>query len=335
MKLNILHASGVASEYLLRPDSRLLPLLDKTEFLLRAGSPNKSFLSYLTTATRSLMLRAHKLKPLYIKQTPFQTIVLAKFMSRIALFQDGEWQFLSGKDAEGEFHKHEARIPALLVDNDEPQVLIIGGGDGLAAREVLRVKPNAKITLVDIDKDMIHFAATNPIMRRLNGDSIRKIKTVAADGINFMLNPKLRDKFDLVIVDLPDPIRDTTQHLYDEPLITGIINVVSPDGVVSIYSTAHNSPLQEWIAEELKKYFIKVWKVPARVYQMGIAGFVWAKYKKPEAEKFLDKYLLSIRKRYKAISKSVENMIKFNSAILYRQHSQNHLMKNRRGEQHG
>jgi hypothetical protein len=99
--------------------------------------------------------------------------VLARFGGRVALFQDGEWQFLSGKDAEGEFHKHEAKIPALLVDNNEPEVLIIGGGDGLAARDILRVKPKAKITLVDIDGEMIKFAATNPIMRKLNKDSLK------------------------------------------------------------------------------------------------------------------------------------------------------------------
>jgi len=280
-------------EYATRPDSRMFISLDKAEHIVTmAGSSmqGKSLLNYLPLRN-TFALHAHKIIPLYSKRTKFQHLLLARYAGdRIALFQDGEWQFLSGEDAEREFHRHEAKIPALMVDTDAPNVLIIGGGDGLAARDVLEVKPNAKITLVDIDPEMVEFARRHPIMRKLNKGSIDKIKVVPADGISFMLQPTQREKYDLVIIDLPDPIRDTTQHLYDIPLIVGILNVLKPHGVVSIYATAHDSPLQNWLADTLQKAFYEVYKVPAEVAEMGTAGFVWAKVKKPEAYHILRNY---------------------------------------------
>jgi len=296
----LVFASPQAAEHILSPESRMEVTLDKAEMLLYSGKQSRSFLSKIPP--RGFTFLAHKVEPIYTKVTPFQTLVLARYAGRIALFQDGEWQFLSGEDAEGNFHKHEAKLPAMLVDTEEPNVLIIGGGDGLAARDILEVKPKAKITLVDIDGDMIKFAASHPIMRRLNKDSIKKVKPVAADGISYMLNPKVHNKYDLIVIDLPDPIRETTNFLYDYPLIVGILNALKTNGVVSIYSTTHGSPLQSWLAHELKKFFHKVWTVPAYVKEMGTAGFVWAKYKKPEAEKAVRYYLKD------ALQEHLENM---------------------------
>jgi len=296
----LVYASPQATEHILSPESRMEITLDKAEMLLHSGKQSRSFLSKIPP--RGLSFLAHKVQPIYTKVTPFQTLVLARYAGRIALFQDGEWQFLSGEDAEGNFHKHEAKLPAMLADTEEPEVLIIGGGDGLAARDILEAKPKARITLVDIDREMIKFAATHPIMRKLNKDSIQKVKPVAADGISFMLNPKLHNKYDLIVVDLPDPIRETTSFLYDYPLVIGILNALKPTGVVSIYATTHGSPLQSWLAHELKKFFYKVWTVPAHVEEMGTAGFVWAKYKKPEAELAVKRYLRE------ALKDHLENM---------------------------
>ena len=293
--------SASSYEYALNPESRMFISLDKAEEIVTyAGSrANKSLLSRIPLR-ESFSLMAHKIIPLYSKQTKFQHLLLARYAGdRIALFQDGEWQFLSGNDAERVFHEHEAKLPALMVDKDAPKVLIIGGGDGLAARDVLEVKPNADITLVDIDPEMVEFARSHPIMRRLNKGSIDRVTVVPTDGIKFMLNPKNREKYDLVIIDLPDPIRDTTEHLYDLPLIVGIVNVTKPDGVVSIYATAHDSELQNWLADNLQRLFYNVKKVPAEVAEMGTAGFVWAKHKRPEAKAFLKAYYRNALIRHK------------------------------------
>lgn len=301
-------------EYALNPESRMFVSLDKAEEIITYARERdgKSLLNKIPFR-ESFALMAHKIVPLYSKQTKFQHILLARYAGdRIALFQDGEWQFLSGKDAERVFHEHEAQLPALMVDNDAPKVLIIGGGDGLAARDVLEVKPNADITLVDIDGEMVEFARRHPIMRKLNKGSIDKINVVVGDGITYMLNPKNREKYDLVIIDLPDPIRDTTEHLYDLPLIVGILNVLKPHGVVSIYATAYDSPLQNWLADTLEKVFYNVKKVPAQVAEMGTAGFVWAKLKRPEAQSLLKRYYpIALRKHRQNIKRMQLKAFKF------------------------
>jgi len=301
-------------EYATNPESRMFISLDKAEQIVTyAGSREGKSLLNKIPLRQSFSLMAHKIIPLYSKQTKFQHLLLARYAGdRIALFQDGEWQFLSGKDAERVFHEHEAKLPALMVDTDAPKVLIIGGGDGLAARDVLEVKPNADITLVDIDAEMVEFARRHPIMRKLNKGSIDKVKVIPTDGIAFMLNPKNREKYDLVIIDLPDPIRDTTEHLYDIPLIVGILNVLKPHGVVSIYATAHDSPLQNWLAETLQHAFYQVKKVPAQVAEMGTAGFVWAKLKRPEAYALLREYYpIAVRQHKRNIKRIVYKSFKF------------------------
>jgi len=161
-----------------------------------------------------------------------------------------------------------------------PKVLIIGGGDGLAARDVLSVLPNAEVTLVDIDGEMIEFARKHPIMRRLNKGSIGKINTIAMDGIKYLNMPSNREKFDLIIIDLPDPIRPTTAYLYGYPLIRGILNALKPGGVVSIYSTGAKSGLQKYLWKSLLPYFREVQMAETYVREMGVAGFVWGIGKK-------------------------------------------------------
>lgn len=283
---------------LLSPESRFFNNhLDKYENIIRDYIKPSKLVADASPISRSLHLAVYKMTPIYERQTKFQHILLAKIGNRIALFQDDEWQFLSGKDSEGEFHKHEAYLPALLTDSECPRVAIIGGGDGLAARDILNARGCAQIDLVDIDDEMMEIARYHPELRKLNKGSIDKVNTIPTDGISFLLNPKNREKYDLIVIDLPDPIRPSTKFLYDKPLIIGILNALKPNGVVSIYATSYDSKLQNYLLDELRKYFLKVWKVGALIKNMGKAGFVWAKYKKPGL-KISDGLLLTAYKRH-------------------------------------
>lgn len=297
----ILPASKNASAtayLLLSPESRFLNThLDKYENIIRDYIKPSKLIADASPISKSIHLAVYKMIPILEKQTKFQHILLAKIGDRIALFQDDEWQFLSGKDSEGEFHKHEAYLPTLLTDSECPKVAIIGGGDGLAARDILNARGCADIDLVDIDGEMIELARKHPILRKLNNGSIDKVNPIPNDGISFLLNPKNRDKYDLIVIDLPDPIRPSTQFLYDTPLIIGILNAVKPNGVVSIYATAFDSKLQNYLLKELRKYFLKVWKVGAHIKNMGKAGFVWAKYKNPKI-KITDNILMAAYKMH-------------------------------------
>jgi spermidine synthase len=66
------------------------------------------------------------------------------------------------------------------------RVLVLGGGDGLAVRELLKYKDVTSITLVDLDPEMIKLASTNPIMRKLNGNSFgdARVHSTVSPGVN-------------------------------------------------------------------------------------------------------------------------------------------------------
>ena len=109
--------------------------LDEAEEIIITTAGQHQGLLRRTPYHWNLLWRINKIMPIVRFRTAFQEIILAKFGggNRVALFQDGEWQFLSGKDAEGEFHKYEAKLPASLLQRrgiKSPRVLIIGGGDG-------------------------------------------------------------------------------------------------------------------------------------------------------------------------------------------------------------
>ena len=103
-------------------------------------------------------------------------------------------------------------MPMSRAENAE-EVLVLGGGDGLAVRELLKYD-NVNITLVDLDEEMIKLCSENPNITALNENSL------SSDRLEIVINDAYRyleetDKlFDVILVDLPDPNNDTLNKLY-------------------------------------------------------------------------------------------------------------------------
>jgi spermidine synthase len=161
--------------------------------------------------------------------------VVAKRGNDVRLFIDGQIQFSSVD----EYRYHEALVhPAMSAARSRESVLILGGGDGLAARDVLRYEEVAQITLVDLDPRIIELCSTHPEIAALNEGSLTdpRVQVVTQDGYKFVEHAGRR--FDVVIIDLPDPNHATLSKLYSVEFYRLVARALNPGGAVVTQSTS-------------------------------------------------------------------------------------------------
>lgn len=177
---------------------------------------------------------------IYAKATPYQRIVLTKAPHDLRLFLNNNLQF-STRD---EYRYHEALVHPGLASLANPRhVLILGGGDGLAAREVLKYPSVETVTLVDLDGAMTDLFSSNDMLTTLNGGSLTSPKMKLVNGDAFLwLKSYVIDTnhpaFDFVIVDFPDPSNFSIGKLYSLSFYKVLKNVLTEDGTAVIQSTS-------------------------------------------------------------------------------------------------
>ena len=148
---------------------------------------------------------------IYSKQTKYQKIVMTQSNSDFWLFINGNQQ-LSTVD---ETMYHEPLVhPLLKLYPDPRDVLILGGGDGCAAREVLKYDQVQSITLVDLDPEMTRIAVEHPVLSEINQHALEheKVQVINQDGYTFL--EKGTNFYDVIIIDLPDPKSIELGRLY-------------------------------------------------------------------------------------------------------------------------
>ena len=139
---------------------------------------------------------------IFSERTQYQKIVMTRWKDEYALFINGNQQF-STYDEE---RYHEPLVhPALSLLDHRDDVLIIGGGDGLAVREVLKYSDVKRVILIDLDPTMTELASTHPVILRINQDALNnsRVSVINQDGSAFLRDTNQR--FDAIIIDLPDP----------------------------------------------------------------------------------------------------------------------------------
>ncbi|MDK2800975.1 MAG: spermidine synthase [Clostridiales bacterium] len=172
---------------------------------------------------------------IYKKQTPYQKMVVTKHRDDLRLFLDGNIQF-SSLD---EYRYHEALThPAMSLAKKRENILILGGGDGLAARELLKYDDVKNIVLVDLDPQVVEFSRTNPLIAQLNQHSLdhEKVTVIYQDAYKYLEETNRR--FDVIIVDLPDPNNESLNKLYTNLFYRLIFNRLNKGGMVAIQSTS-------------------------------------------------------------------------------------------------
>ena len=234
---------------------------------------------------------------IYSKQTPYQKLIMTKNKEDIRLFIDGNVQFSSID--EYRYHELLIHIPMSLARHKE-NILILGGGDGLAARELLKYIEVKHITLVDLDKEITDLAQNNRYMKELNENSFSnpKVTIINDDAFKFLENAK--EFYDVIIIDLPDPNNSSLARLYSREFYNIVRNKLSFAGVVVTQATSpfFSSEAYWCINESLKSAGFK-YTYPYHIYvpSFGDWGFVMAsniKYNTNDIDikvntKFIDK----------------------------------------------
>lgn len=171
---------------------------------------------------------------IFSKQSQYQKIVITKHKDDLRLYIDGNVQFCSLD----EYRYHEAlvHIP-MSVAEKRKNILLLGAGDGMAVRELLKYKDNS-ITLVDLDKEIIEICKNDPNISRLNENSLKSknLEIINEDAFKYL--KETDKKFDVIIVDLPDPNNEGLNKLYTNIFYRLCYNALTEDGVMSIQSTS-------------------------------------------------------------------------------------------------
>ena len=155
--------------------------------------------------------KKYKDKVIYTEQSKYQKIVITQWKNDYWLFINGNQQ-LSSFDEE---MYHEPLVhPALSLSKTPYNILILGGGDGCAVREIIKHSEVQKITLVDLDPAMTNLGQNNDILLGINKNALanEKVHIINADGYTFIENTT--EIFDVIIIDLPDPKSVELSRLY-------------------------------------------------------------------------------------------------------------------------
>lgn len=190
---------------------------------------------YSDRATELSDAALHPGRIVHVEQTRHQRIVLTDNRGDLRLFLNGHLQF-SSRD---EHRYHEALVhPALTLAGGRPRVMIGGGGDGLAAREVLRWPQVERVTLVDLDPAMTRLFRDDPRLSKLNRGSLSspKLQVENRDAMPFLRDT--RQRFDVVILDFPDPTNYAIGKLYSLELYQSLKARLSETGVVAVQATS-------------------------------------------------------------------------------------------------
>ncbi len=168
-------------------------------------------------------------KVIFAKQTKYQRIVITQWKNDYWLYLNGNEQLCS-KD---EVMYHEPLVhPAMSLHPNATNVLVLGGGDGCAVREILKYKSVKKITLVDLDPEMTKLGQQHPILVNMNKNALNnnKVSLINADGYKYLESNN--NYYDVIIVDLPDPKSVELGRLYSYEFYKLCSRHLRPNGVL-------------------------------------------------------------------------------------------------------
>ena len=209
------------------------------------------------------------------KNTPYQRIVLTAWKDDLRLFLNSHLQF-SSRD---EYRYHEALVhPGLAAMPQARRVLVLGGGDGLALREVLRYSQVQHVTLVDLDPEMTRLFATHPELVRLNAHAYAdpRVRVVNADA--FVWVDETAEVFDFAVIDFPDPSNFSIGKLYTTAFFRALVRRLGPEGRFVVQSTSPMFARQSFwcIVATIERVGLVAAPYHAYVPSFGEWGFVLA-----------------------------------------------------------
>jgi spermidine synthase len=177
---------------------------------------------------------------IYATSSPYQRIVLTNQSQDLRLYLNGNLQFSSAD----EYRYHEALVHPVMSALESPaRVLIIGGGDGLALREVLKYPTVESVVMVDLDPAMTELFSSNEMLLALNQRSLLSPKLTIHNRDAFLWLKELQSKsdkprFDAIIIDLPDPSNFSVGKLYTVTFFKLLHSVMDDRSIAVVQSTS-------------------------------------------------------------------------------------------------
>ena len=215
---------------------------------------------------------------IYAKSSAYQRIVVTKGKVGYSLFLNGNLQFNSFD----EYRYHEALVhPAFAAfGGDAKRILVLGGGDGLALREILKYKTVENVTLVDLDPEMTRVSYSVPALGDLNRHSFDdpRVTVVNGDAYVWLDNTQI-EPFDVAIVDFPDPNNFALGKLYSTRFYNLLKQKLRPDSAVVVQTTSPLIARQSYwcIIATLEASGFVVRPFHTTVPSFGVWGYALAK----------------------------------------------------------
>jgi spermidine synthase len=210
---------------------------------------------------------------IFSRDTRYQRIVLTKWKDDLRLFLNSHLQF-SSRD---EYRYHEALVhPGLAALPGARRVLVLGGGDGLAVREILKYPTVESVTLVDLDPEMTQLFSKHPVLSGLNQHSLTAPRVHVINDDAFRWLDKVPDRFDFIVVDFPDPTNYSLGKLFTTTFYRLAAKHLATGGLMVVQSTSPLFARQSYwcIVETVKQAGLRTYPYHVYVPSFGEWGYV-------------------------------------------------------------
>lgn len=210
---------------------------------------------------------------IFARSTPYQRMVVTRWKEDYRLYLNGHLQF-SSRD---EYRYHESLVhPGMASLPGAKRALVLGGGDGMAVRELLKYPGLESVTLVDLDPEMTKEFAVHPLLKTLNAGALSDPRVKVINGDAFPWLEATDEIFDFVAVDFPDPNNYSLGKLYTSAFYRLLRQHLSARGLVAVQSTSPMFARQSYwcIVETMKAGGFEVYPYHTYVPSFGEWGFV-------------------------------------------------------------
>ncbi|KQR62111.1 polyamine aminopropyltransferase [Acidovorax sp. Leaf160] len=207
--------------------------------------------------------------------SPYQRIVVTQGKAGHRLYLNGNLQFAE----RDEYRYHEALVhPAMAAQGAPKRVAVLGGGDGMAVREILKYPSVESVTLVELDPAMTQLFSQNPTLTQLNGHALAdpRVHIVNTDAFQWLQQGK--DTFDVIVVDFPDPTNFAIGKLYTNSFYALLDQRLAASGYAVVQTTSPLVARQSFwtVVQTIESVGLSAAPYHAHVPSFGEWGFVIA-----------------------------------------------------------
>jgi len=233
----------------------------------------------------------YKDKIVFQEQSIYQKIVVTKWKNDYWLYLNDNLQFSTFDEP----MYHEVLVHPIMHILDKPKnILILGGGDGCAARELLKYPSIQKITLVDLDQKLTDLFINQPELAEINKNSLThdKVHVINQDGFKYV--SETTEFFDLILIDLPDPRNVELSRLYSKEFYELCHLKLTPNGglITQAGSPYYTPYAYRCIEKTLEKSGYSVLALHNQVLSMGEWGWILGSKKQLSKQEMLTKLKL-------------------------------------------